>query len=454
MRRDWIFGCALGALACGSPAPAAESTTSTVATTTTTTTTEASAEAVAPAAVVEALPEPVDLLHAIGTELAVSSAYRDQPSQVDHLVDGDATTAWNSRTGELVGAWIEVRLPAEATVTSLSIVPGFARTGGETDLFTGNHRVSGIRVLRDGTELGTYPIDTSAPVAVSVPVSGPGGVYRIEVTEVLPGSRTDWRETCISELAILGRAPAMAPGTRLPRTAIGALPEALVVDRDAIARAQHSDASWLLGAWNDLQRDLDNLDQSTGEPDPDAELSRELEHQRVAMLHRIATSTAPVDGAASDALRAAAAYDLDWSDSAARHRVLGENLEALGTALGAVADFLGDDEARCRAARTHAGMRLRRVASAAFLESYVDEIDAFEASMTGDEPTRGEGSHAREADATTLTELAEDWGSNTRGVATRVMRLGAPHTAALASDWEVLRAQIEICQRTCGWPAP
>ncbi len=36
---------------------------------------------------------PVDLLHAVGTELAVSSAYRDQASQVARLVDGDLATA-------------------------------------------------------------------------------------------------------------------------------------------------------------------------------------------------------------------------------------------------------------------------------------------------------------------------------------------------------------------------
>lgn len=78
----------------------------------------------------------VDLLHAVEADVAVSSTYRDQRSQVDALVDGDLETAWNSRTGELVGAWIEVRLPESAQVTSIAMTVGFTHVSGESDLFT------------------------------------------------------------------------------------------------------------------------------------------------------------------------------------------------------------------------------------------------------------------------------------------------------------------------------
>ncbi|MCA9616367.1 MAG: hypothetical protein KC586_26605, partial [Myxococcales bacterium] len=37
--------------------------------------------------------EPVDLLHAVGTELAVSSAYRNLRQQVERLVDGNPESA-------------------------------------------------------------------------------------------------------------------------------------------------------------------------------------------------------------------------------------------------------------------------------------------------------------------------------------------------------------------------
>ncbi|MCB9621916.1 MAG: hypothetical protein H6723_01105 [Sandaracinus sp.] len=94
--------------------------------------------------------EPVDLLHAVGTELAVSSAYRNLRQQVERLVDGNPESAWNSATGDLTGAWIEVRLPADAEVTGIGLIPGFARISNGSDLFTGNHRVAEIRVLREG----------------------------------------------------------------------------------------------------------------------------------------------------------------------------------------------------------------------------------------------------------------------------------------------------------------
>ncbi len=51
----------------------------------------------------------VDLLTSVRAAVAVSSAYRDREGQALRLADGDLETAWNSRTGELVGAWIEVQ---------------------------------------------------------------------------------------------------------------------------------------------------------------------------------------------------------------------------------------------------------------------------------------------------------------------------------------------------------
>ncbi len=87
-----------------------------------------------PPAVVVPPPE-LDLLHAVRSDLAASSAYRNQSSQVAALIDGDLETAWNSRTGELVGAAIEVRLPADVHVNAIALTAGFTHMQRGTDLF-------------------------------------------------------------------------------------------------------------------------------------------------------------------------------------------------------------------------------------------------------------------------------------------------------------------------------
>jgi hypothetical protein len=194
-----------------------------------------------PAAAVEAAPEaaeapaaeapaaappsqPVDLLHAVPTAIAVSSVYRDRAADVAKLVDGDPASAWNSRTGDLGGAWIDVRLPADATVTAIELTAGFTRASDTADLFTGNHRIARVRVLRDGTEVGVYPLDTESRALQSLPVAGGGGTYRIEVAEVLPGSNAEWRETCVSELRVMGRPASAVSDVWTPATGVGALP--------------------------------------------------------------------------------------------------------------------------------------------------------------------------------------------------------------------------------------
>lgn len=180
----------------------------------------------APALAALTTSEPIDLLRATRASLAVSSAYRDDVAQVHALVDGDLETAWNSRTGELEGAWIEARVPDDASVTSIALTAGFTRRTARADLFEGNHRVARVRVLREGAELGVFPVDPSSREIQSLPVSGPGGRYRIELVELVPGSRADWREACISELRVLGHAPGAIAASASPTVAIGALPEA------------------------------------------------------------------------------------------------------------------------------------------------------------------------------------------------------------------------------------
>jgi hypothetical protein len=396
---------------------------------------------------------PVDLLHAVGTELAVSSAYRDQGAQVGRLVDGELATAWNSRTGDLVGAWIEVRLPAAAEVTGIALVPGFAHTSGESDLFTGNHRVARVRVLREGVEVGVFALATEARALVTVPATGAGGVWRIEVAEVLPGARTDWRETCISELQILGRAPDARPGERLPRTAIGALPEPLPgpesVDRAALEARQQRDVSWLATAWQQFEREFDGLEQNTGEPDPDGFTRDELDRQRHAILDRVAALVAPVDAARADAVRLARARAVVWGDTAQRRSTIAGDLDVIVPALDAVADFLGGEESRCRTERLAAGLRLERITGALATAEMFSEMDEFEAMEGGGDP--GPSGAGLGRDAAAFQELRDGWAANSRGVAARLLRRDAPALPAAASDWTALRGHLEAARTACHW---
>ena len=403
-------------------------------------------------------PAPVDLLHAVGTELAVSSAYRDQGAQVARLVDGDPTTAWNSRTGDLAGAWIEVRLPADAQVTGIALVPGFARPGGATDLFTGNHRVARIRVLREGVEVGTYPVAHDAPALATIPLTGAGGVWRIELAALTPGSRADWREACVSELQILGRAPSMAPGTRTPRTAVGALPAVtapVAVDPVALERAQRRELTALVRGWRELQSSYFSFVYDTGEPQPDVETIRETERQRAAILRRITTLVEPVDAARADAIRIAGARRLEGVAWRWEPTVLGD-LAAIDAALDAVAERIGTDEARCRSARAQAEIRLVRVAGHARLASYFDEIETSEAQMDGASDTRAARQRSRgiEADAEALEPLAAEWARNSRGVTTRLLRRAAPTSDRVTADWTALTTQLQRTQTTCAASAP
>jgi len=163
----------------------------------------------------------VDLLHAVATEVAVSSAYHDDATQVARLVDGSLESAWNSRSEDLAGAWIEVVLPESASVEGIEMTAGYTKTSGTRDLFTGNHRVKRVRVLRGSELVGTYPLDLESRALQKLPVKGGGGVWRIELAELAAGTQPTWREACVSELRVTGRAPGARAGTETPATRVG-----------------------------------------------------------------------------------------------------------------------------------------------------------------------------------------------------------------------------------------
>ena len=417
---------------------------------------EAAPPAPTPPAVVVPPPE-LDLLHAVRSDLAASSAYRNQSSQVAALIDGDLETAWNSRTGELVGAAIEVRLPADVQVNAIALTAGFTHMQRDTDLFTGNHRVVHIRVLHDGTEVGSFPLDVNVRTLQRLPLQGTGGVYRIEVTEVLAGTRDTWRETCISELQILGMAPNAMPGTRIPHLTIGALPAAAVVtppSREAVARAHRQRVAAIERQWLELEQ-IANGGREGSAPDEDWDMgANDLDRARRAVLEQTATFVAPIDEVQADALRILALRALTHSWPDWQHLpLLRDELVALGRAMDAVSTWLNDDEARCRWARALGHLHLARARSMTRAEREHTELDDSMHELDGTRPAPGAGQRINSlwSAAETLDEIEFEWSRNTRGMAARVMRLHLPEGARANPELDIVRAQIEVAQRTCGW---
>jgi hypothetical protein len=157
---------------------------------------------------VHAQPAPaVDLVHHLGLVLSVSSTVGNGRDLPTHLIDGDFNTAWSSRTGELVGARVSVSLPDDAEVTAIALTAGLTRTVPQ-DLFRLNPRVARVEISRDGVVLREAALDVENPGLQTLPVTGRGGRWSVRVREVRPGSRPAWREVSLSELRVMGRAPA------------------------------------------------------------------------------------------------------------------------------------------------------------------------------------------------------------------------------------------------------
>lgn len=150
----------------------------------------------------------VELLHTFGGTVTVSSTVANNAHLPKHLVDGDLSTAWNSLTGELVGSWVRIDLPARTQLKALKLTAGFTGRGpkGE-DYFVMNARIRRIRVLADGKAIGDFDVDVEHRELQSIPLDTEASSLRIEVLAVAPGAKKNWLETAISELELWGTLP-------------------------------------------------------------------------------------------------------------------------------------------------------------------------------------------------------------------------------------------------------
>jgi hypothetical protein len=393
--------------------------------------------------------QPVDLLHAVRADVAVSSAYRDRAPQAGLLIDGDLETAWNSRTGDLAGAWIEVRLPAEASVSGIAMTVGFTHRTDQRDLFTGNQRVARVRVLREGqVVLAEHAFDTSSRELQTIPVQGAGGVWRVEVLAMQVGDRSDWRETCVSELRVMGTAPNAVAGAQFPRVAVGALPPPrapVTVDPAQLATQARSAIDAFSRAW--VQYEIDSrgmASSSVGRYDEGVEVPIASWRQtRRTALGRVADLVDPIDEGAAGRLRAAAAQSIDlaargWPD--ASHEA---DLALADAAFDAVIARAADRALACSWSRARIGILVERVLWAIESANYANEM----AAGYGERESRDARAIER------LWERFQSFGdrspSQRQSVARRLA--GVTYPASLPQpDFTALQAELQVADQSCG----
>jgi hypothetical protein len=161
--------------------------------------TTATADASAPKPKVEP-----NLLDLVPSKVAVSSTVQNPRDFPEHLVDGRADTAWNGKTGDLVGGFIAFRVPKDARVRRIEMTAGYDKVKGALDLFTANHRITKVALSRDGKKLSEHRLDPNVRGMQSIPVDGPGGDYEIRVLATIPGTKPEWKELVVSELRVVG----------------------------------------------------------------------------------------------------------------------------------------------------------------------------------------------------------------------------------------------------------
>jgi hypothetical protein len=123
------------------------------------------------------------------SRVVVSSTVDNPRDFPEHLIDHDPSTAWNGKTGNLVGGFIGFRVPKEARVDRIRITCGFDKISGDNkDLFTANHRIKKVRITRDLELMKEVTLDTERRELQSIPIHGRGGDYKIEVLETVPGT--------------------------------------------------------------------------------------------------------------------------------------------------------------------------------------------------------------------------------------------------------------------------
>lgn len=169
----------------------------------------------------------VNLLTSAPSTIAVSSTVDNVKIRPEHIADGKLETAWNSATGQIIGAWVEVRVPVGAQIKQIKLTPGFSFSDKRMgDLFTKNARIQKLRLYHTGRPIKDVTLDPAKRGLQTIDVNLAGGDLRLEVIGAQPGTKKNWREACISELEVWGTLPAgtVVPAKKLkPAVRLGSL---------------------------------------------------------------------------------------------------------------------------------------------------------------------------------------------------------------------------------------
>jgi hypothetical protein len=157
----------------------------------------------------------VELLHSAPATIRVSSRVANKAILPTHIADRDVATAWNSRTGELRGAWVDLTVPG-AAIQEVRLTVGHTGKGpkGE-DYFTMNPRIRKVTLLDGDDELAHVDLDVGQRGLQVVKLPEPQEHLRLRVDDVVMGTKPAWRETCISEIEAWGTLPAGATARAL-----------------------------------------------------------------------------------------------------------------------------------------------------------------------------------------------------------------------------------------------
>lgn len=239
----------------------------------------------------------IELLHSVPSAVAVSSTVQNNSDQPAHLVDGDLTTAWSSRTGDLTTAWISFRVPSLSHVTAIKLTAGYTKETRTADLFTQNQRIGRVRVTRAGTVLGEFPLDPERRDLQTIPLDAAGGDFTVSFIDVHAGSRPAWREACVSEFEVWGQPPVgteitahNAPGVSVGSIEIPTFDSAQAARREVraardarrLTEAGTADAAIAPSETSEV----DNGAEASGETDPDLRylIAREREADAIVEL--------------------------------------------------------------------------------------------------------------------------------------------------------------------------
>jgi hypothetical protein len=144
--------------------------------------------------------------------IAVSSRVDNGGETPLAVVDGDLATAWSSKTDDLAGAWVALRVFGKTKIASVGLTVGMTKNDA---LFKQNVRIAEVQLswtpITDskgttGAEtvlVDHSPLDPDSKVMQRIPIDIQGpGIVKITVQSVKAGTRPDWREATISEIEL------------------------------------------------------------------------------------------------------------------------------------------------------------------------------------------------------------------------------------------------------------